>query len=275
MGDESGYVTFVVAAIQVCATHIPVWIDRITIERIVPNAYFSHLAPTGTRMDHQDRPELLHGTIDIPVPQSYWSVLQTSSSSGGADLSKAAESLSHTASDLLGNLTGATPAVSRNPSPVPTYKERQANAEEEKKLRRPQGMGRVFVIDVSQGAVQRGVVREVCEGIRKAIYGTKRLADLKEREGESSTEEDEDEEVIGDNQRVAIVTVAESVGFWNLSVNTNQVAPLERNARAPALIFQPNLSRAGLMVVSDLEDMFVPLRDGFLADPTESRYVLQ
>lgn len=28
------------------------------------------------------------------------------------------------------------------------------------------------------------------------------------------------------------------------------------------------------MVVSDLEDMFVPLRDGFLVDPVASRYVI-
>lgn len=159
-------------------------------------------------MDHQDRPELLHGTIDIPVPRAYWSVQPSSSGSiGGADLSKAAESISHTATDLLGNLTGATPAVSRNPSPVPTYKEKQAQAEEDKKLRRPQGIGRVFVIDASSGAVQRGVVREVCEGIRRALYGSKRAGekpqngradaneDVSKKDGE---EEEEEEETIGE-----------------------------------------------------------------------------
>lgn len=36
---------------------------------------------------------------------------------------------------------------------------------------------------------------------------------------------------------------------------------------------QPGLDRASLMVVSDLEEMFVPLRDGFLVDPVASRYV--
>ncbi len=45
---------------------------------------------------------------------------------------------------------------------------------EEKRLRRPQPLSRVFVIDVSAGSVARGVVREVCEGIRKALYGEKK-----------------------------------------------------------------------------------------------------
>ena len=169
-------------------------------------------------MDHTDRPEILHGTIDIPVPRSYWSLQPSSSTSGGPDLSKAAESLTHTATDLLGNLTGATPAVSRNPSPIPTYKEKQALAEQEKKHRKPGGMGRVFVLDVSAGAVARGVLREVCEAVRRGLYGSRRPGEGDGQAGENGTEEETEEEIIGENERVGIVTVGESVGFWNLSV---------------------------------------------------------
>ncbi len=75
-------------------------------------------------------------------------------------------------------------------------------------------MGRVFVIDVTGPSVGRGVVREVCEGIRRALYGMKRKEEVN---GEG--EEGEEEEIIGKGERVAIVTVAETVGFWNLSVS--------------------------------------------------------
>lgn len=66
------------------------------------------------------------------------------------------------------------------------------------------------------------MVREVCEAVRKAIYGSKRLAEVKAKEESADDEgeaEEEEEETIGANERVGIVTVAETVGFWNLSVS--------------------------------------------------------
>lgn len=162
-------------------------------------------------MDHQDRPELLHGTVDFPAPKTYWSLqppptgslLDSAMDASAANLSSATDALSSTAADLLGGLQqsfGQTPT--RGPSPAPGYKEREKERKrEEMRLRRPQPLGRVFVLDVCNGSVQRGVVREVCEGIRKALYGV-----------------GEDDETIGKCERIAIVTVAETVGFWNLSV---------------------------------------------------------
>lgn len=76
-------------------------------------------------------------------------------------------------------------------------------------------MSRVFVLDVSEGAVRRGVLRYVCEGIRRGLYGSK-------RKGEEVTDgaEEEEEEVISTGEKVAFITVAETVGFWNLSVRS-------------------------------------------------------
>lgn len=71
-----------------------------------------------------------------------------------------------------------------------------------RKLRCPRPMGRVFVIDVSGPSVHGGIVHEACEGIRRSLYG-------------NGTE---DEEVLGTGEKIAIVTVAETIGFWNLSV---------------------------------------------------------
>lgn len=37
------------------------------------------------------------------------------------------------------------------------------------------------------------------------------------------------------------------------------------------LFVKPTLASAQMLVVSDIEDMFLPLQDGFLADPNESK----
>lgn len=177
----------------------------------VPPAYYCHLAPTGQRSDHHERPELQHGTVDFAVPREYWSHQPAASlldAGEDGNLAAAGDALASTASDLLGGLQsslGQTPTGTRGPSPAPGYREKEKERKkEEARLRRPRPMGRVFVIDVSGPSVHRGIVREVCQGIRQSLYGTG---------------QDEDEQVIGPDERIAIVTVAETVGFWNLSVS--------------------------------------------------------
>jgi len=190
-----------------------------------PN-YYCHLSSTGQRTDHQDRPELLHGTVDFAVPRDYWaiqteaSLLDVADDGSAANLAAASDALTSTASDLLGGLQqslGQTPVGTRGPSPAPGYREREKERKkEEKRLRKPRPLGRVFVIDVSGPSVHRGIVREVCEGIRRALYGSRTKSEqVAETEGES---EEVDEDTLGADERIAIVTVAETIGFWNLSV---------------------------------------------------------
>lgn len=218
----------------------------------VPDTYFCHLAPNGARMDHASRPELQHGTVDFPVPRPYWAPQPPPS---GSAVDSAIESganfdaLTSTASDLLGGLQQSLGQTSRGPSPGPG-REREKEKAREKRLRKPAGLGRVFVIDVSYPSTQRGVVREACEAIRRGLYGNK----TEQTNGDSEGQEDEDEVGLGKGERVAIVTVAESVGFWNLS---------------------PKSGAPRLLVVSDLDDMFIPFIDGFLVDPTESKSQIQ
>lgn len=214
-------------------------------ETNVPSAYFSPLTPMGQRLDHNERPELQCGTVDFPVPREYWAEqpkgsLLDADDASLANLAAAGDALATTGQDLLGALQsslGQTPT--RGPTPTPSHNSKNQN-QDRRRLRRPMPLGRVFVIDVSAPSVQKGIVREVCEGIRKALYG-------ETKEGE---EGNEDEEVIGKGERVAFVTVGQTVGFWNIG----------------AALSQPQL-----LVVSDLDDAFCPIVGGFLADPTASR----
>lgn len=185
--------------------------------RTVPEQYFCHLAPNGQRLDHDSRPELQHGTVDFAVSKGYWAT-QPSGSLIDTAPDNTSDALTSTASDLLSGLqTSLGQGTSRGPSPQPNYKEKEKEREKLKKLRRPQPLSRVFVIDISAPSVGKGVVREVCEGIRKSLYGSK---GSNPTEGETDNEDDEDDEPrIGDKQRIGIVTVAETVGFWSLAVS--------------------------------------------------------
>lgn len=192
---------------------------------IVSNLYFSALSPTGQRQDHAHRPELLHGTIDLLVSKPYWALQPTTtfeSADGGPNISAATDALTTTASDLLGGLTaslGPSPNATRAPSPM-SYKEKEAEKKkEEQRLRKPSPLSRVFVLDLSESGTRRGVVKCVCESIRKGLYGSKRKEEVNGTvEGEAEAEEDE-EEVIGRGERIGIITVGETVGFWDLSVS--------------------------------------------------------
>jgi protein transport protein SEC24 len=133
------------------------------------------------------------------------------------DASANFDALASTASDLLGGLQQSLgQGTSRGPSPAPKEKEKERQ-KEEKRHRRPQTLSRVFVIDVSAPSAQKGVVRAVCESLRKGLYGD-RKDKANDDAGSDANEGEEEEDVIGKGERIAIVTVSESVGFWNLSV---------------------------------------------------------
>ncbi|ORX40834.1 hypothetical protein BD324DRAFT_678254 [Kockovaella imperatae] len=216
----------------------------------VSDLYFSHLGPTGQRLDHDSRPELQHGTVDFAVSKDYHAPQPPPSGSLLDSVTDTTtDALSSTASDLFTGLQASLgQGTSRGPTPTPGNRDREKEKKKDKRrVRKPAPISRVFVIDVSGPSIGRGIVREVCEGIRRAIYGSSKPEGI----NGGAEEQEEDEDIMARGERVAIVTVAETVGFWNLS---------------------PGLPAPTLMVVSDLDDMFIPLAgNSFLVDPQISR----
>ncbi|XP_011296759.1 protein transport protein Sec24D [Fopius arisanus] len=94
----------------------------------------------------------------------------------------------------------------------------------------------VFVIDVSYNNVKSGLVNLLCGELKNII---KNLP--KDRFQERSV------------MKVGFITYSNTVHFYNIS---------------------PNLTQPQMMVVGDVQDVFMPLLDGFLGDPEESEAVI-
>ena len=109
----------------------------------------------------------------------------------------------------------------------------------------PVGLRWLFLIDVSQESINRNFVDAVCQGILEALYGT----------GDLQSKDDEDDPVsrITQGSKIGIVTFDKEVQFYSLS---------------------PGLQQAQMMVMTDLDDPFVPLSDGLFVDPLESKPVI-
>ncbi|KAI9011499.1 Sec23/Sec24 trunk domain-containing protein [Gaertneriomyces semiglobifer] len=101
--------------------------------------------------------------------------------------------------------------------------------------RPPRPVSYVFAIDISWAALQSGMVQVAVDAIKSILYP-----------GETGNG-------LPAGAKVGIVSFDKSVQFYNLA----------------AALDQPQM-----LVVADMEDVFVPLNDGFLVDPIESRTVI-
>ncbi|KAI9723739.1 MAG: hypothetical protein M1812_001039 [Candelaria pacifica] len=116
--------------------------------------------------------------------------------------------------------------------------------------REPVGLRWLFCIDVSQEAVNKGLLEGFCEGIMGAIYGDEESAaeDMAPNGDGESTKRN-----LPLGSRIGIMTFDKEIHFYNLSAGLDQ---------------------AQMMVMPDIEDPFVPLSQGLFVDPYESRDVI-
>ncbi|PWY92553.1 Sec23/Sec24 family protein [Aspergillus heteromorphus CBS 117.55] len=108
----------------------------------------------------------------------------------------------------------------------------------------PVGLQWLFLIDVSQESVNRGFLKGVCKGIAEALYSD---------EPSENPEDETPSRRIPEGAKIGIVTYDKEVQFYNLSAQLDQ---------------------AQMMVMTDLEEPFVPLSEGLFVDPYESKNVI-
>ncbi|CAG8948409.1 unnamed protein product [Penicillium salamii] len=127
----------------------------------------------------------------------------------------------------------------------------------------PVGLQTLFLIDVSRESVHRGFLKGVCEGIKEALYGNS--------DGSTETSEDaESSRQLPVGAKVGIVTYDKEVHFYNLTV----CAPCSPIPQFVLKKLQSTLDQAQMMVMTDLEEPFVPLNEGLFVDPYESKSVI-
>jgi protein transport protein SEC24 len=112
----------------------------------------------------------------------------------------------------------------------------------------PVGLRWLFLIDVSQVSLQQKFIESVCDGIRRALYS----GEPEEHSGEQNGGE-HPAGTLPAGSKVGIVTYDREVHFYNLSAHLDQ---------------------AQMMVMTDLEEPFVPLSEGLFVDPYESKPVI-
>jgi len=236
--------------------------------------YFCNLDVSGRRVDFEQRPELSHGTVDFVVPKEYWAV-QTSPPSAvllpvapastitetakltpkiekdqpqfhGSTMGlsgqggEAAKAATKAASDALGN-------IKLGPAGRTT-------------VRAPRPLTYFFAIDVSYSAVRSGALKRICDSIRETLYGARKEASGNgadadgDKKGEGEAEDAAPGFGIPDGSRVAILTFDKVLHFYNLT---------------------STLDSAQMLVVPDIDEPFVPISEGLLADPWDSRHVIE
>ncbi|KAG5518126.1 hypothetical protein PMAC_003312 [Pneumocystis sp. 'macacae'] len=93
----------------------------------------------------------------------------------------------------------------------------------------------IFAIDVSETAIQKGVPKVASDAIIKALYGPS-------------------DKPFPSGSKISIVTFDRVLHFYNLT---------------------PSLNDPQMLIVSDIEDAFIPLFEGLFVDPYESRHIIE
>ena len=256
-----------------------------------PPDYFCNLDMSGRRADFEARDELKFGTVEFEVPKEYWAVQVKPPASVQLPVAPAS-SITETArvglikgaadggmqggggqqggigggqgTPLSANFTGsnlgltgdsgaaakaATKAASDALKGINSFALGGPGSGTAKTVvRAPRPMTYFFAIDVSFSAVRSGMLKSVVQNIRECLYGPQ------EEEGKEANEEGGAGFGLPHGSQVAFLTFDRSLHFWNLHASLDQ---------------------AQMLVVGDIDEPFVPLSEGLLADPWESRSLVE
>ena len=106
----------------------------------------------------------------------------------------------------------------------------------------------LFLIDVSAESINKGFASGFCEGILSVLYEGSGVSDTNRSPGESP-----DSRRLPPGSKIGLVTFDREIHFYNLS---------------------STLEQAQMMVMSDIDDPFVPLSEGLFVDPLESKDIV-
>ncbi|CBQ71080.1 related to Protein transport protein Sec24C [Sporisorium reilianum SRZ2] len=228
--------------------------------------YFCNLDMSGRRVDFDQRPELSRGSIDFAVPKEYWAIQSTppasvllpvapaSTRTETAKLEPKADAKGYEGNTL--GLSGqgaqaaktATKVASEALNGLQLGKGRTT-------VRAPRPLTYFFAIDVSYSAVRSGALASSVEAIRETLYGPKASAADQGTNGAPDADATAGPGFgLVEGARVAILTFDRALHFYNLSAELDQ---------------------AQMLVVGDIDEPFVPISDGLLADVWESRHLIE
>lgn len=240
---------------NLCGTPTPVAAD-----------YFCNLDMSGRRVDFEQRFELSRGTVEFKVPKEYWAV---QSSPPAALALPALPAFTQAGTERLSpqppqqneeQFEGSTMGLSGQGGVAAKAATKAASdalgnltlGQGRTAVRMPLPMTYFFLIDVSFSAVRCGALKASLDSIREVLYGPREPT----QKENGATEEDDKAPGFGlpYGSRIAIMTFDRSLHFYNLL---------------------PELDHAQMLVVGDIDEPFVPLNEGLLADPWESRNVIE
>lgn len=224
--------------------------------------YFCNLDMSGRRVDFEQRLELSRGTIEFRVPKEYWAVQSPPPASLGLPalpsyaLAETAR-LSPQPDAKEEQFEGSTMGLSGQGGAAAKVATKAASdafgnlaiGQGRTTVRSPRPLTYLFAIDVSFSAVRCGSLRACVESIRETLYGPR--GTTSDQEADASTGPGYG---LPHGSKVAIITFDKSLHFYNLL---------------------PELEHAQMLVVADIDEPFVPLSEGLLADPWESRDVIE
>lgn len=119
--------------------------------------------------------------------------------------------------------------------------------------RKPAPMNYLFAFDVSHESVQSGFLRTACASLRTVLFGSEdgRIAPCIPRDS-----------------KIGILSFDRAIHFYDLSVRFYRPVPEIHVLRPP---MQPHLLQVHMMVLPDIDEIFLPLRAGLFVDAIESR----